>query len=104
MADEATDDDEGNEAAAPDAEPAAAAKSTAEKGRKDGAGAISDELLKLRLGATAEAGGEEAGRAGSEADEEAALQEKGFSAAAAGDAAEHGKLCSGASLAGACDM
>ncbi len=92
MADEATDDEDGKEDAAEDAEPAAAAKSTAKKGRKDCAGAISDELLKLRLEAAPEAGGEEAERAGPEADKENALQENSAPEAAAGDAAEDGEL------------
>ncbi len=104
MADEATDDEEGKEEAAPGAEPAAAAKSTAKKARKDGAGAISEELLKLRLEAAPEAGGEEAERAGAEADGKNALPEKGASAVGADDAVADGELCSHIPMAGAFDI
>ena len=88
MADEATDDEEdGKEGAAPGAEAAAAAaESTANKAGRDGAGAISDELLKLRLEAAPEEAGEEAeGVHGPPEKETVPVKEGGPEAPADGD-------------------
>ena len=79
MADEATDDEEGKEAADSDA---AAAPSAAKTASGDGAEAVSEELLKLRLEGAPEKGGQEAACAGKEADKENAPVKEGGPAAA----------------------